>query len=128
MNYMRKWQPTPVFLPGKYHGQRSLVGYSPLDHKESDTTEQLSTHIGYVFTRWQGKNYNWMVSYLKRQRSNERTSKQNYNVNKHVPMRVSMRNVTMSNLPLSGSQVWRKWKEISKVTSDWLFPIIPASF
>ena len=43
MNYMRTWQPTPVFLPGKYHGQRSLVGYSPLDHKESDTTEQLST-------------------------------------------------------------------------------------
>ena len=38
----RKWQPTPVFLPGKSHGQRSLVGYSPWGHKESDTTEQLS--------------------------------------------------------------------------------------
>ena len=34
-----KWQPTPVFLPGKSHGQRSLVGYSPWGHKESDTTE-----------------------------------------------------------------------------------------
>ena len=34
----RKWQPTPVFLPGKFHGQRSLVGYSPWGHKESDTT------------------------------------------------------------------------------------------
>ena len=33
-----KWQPTPVFLPGKSHGQRSLAGYSPLGHKESDTT------------------------------------------------------------------------------------------
>ena len=32
-------QPTPVFLPGEYHGQRSLVGYSPGGHKESDTTE-----------------------------------------------------------------------------------------
>ena len=31
----RKWQPTPVFLHGKFHGQRSLVGYSPWDHKES---------------------------------------------------------------------------------------------
>ena len=40
----RKWQPTLVFLPGKVHGQRSLVGYSPRGHKESDTTEQ-STHI-----------------------------------------------------------------------------------
>ena len=31
--WRRKWQPTPVFLPGKSHGQRSLVGYSPWDHK-----------------------------------------------------------------------------------------------
>ena len=37
--WKRKWQPTPVLLPGKYHGQRSLVGYSPWGHKESDTTE-----------------------------------------------------------------------------------------
>ena len=36
-----KWQPTPVFLPGKSHGQRSLVGYSPQGRKESDKTEQL---------------------------------------------------------------------------------------
>ena len=35
------WQPTPVFLPGKFHGLRSLVGYSPWGCKESDTTEQL---------------------------------------------------------------------------------------
>ena len=34
-----KWQPTPVFLPGEAHGQRSLVGYSPWAHKESDMTE-----------------------------------------------------------------------------------------
>ena len=33
------WQPIPVFLPEKSHGQRGLVGYSPLGHKESDTTE-----------------------------------------------------------------------------------------
>ena len=36
-----KWQPTPVLLPEKFHGLRSLVGYSPWGHKESDTTEQL---------------------------------------------------------------------------------------
>ena len=34
----RKWQPTPVFLPGKSHGQRSLIGYSPWGRKESDMT------------------------------------------------------------------------------------------
>ena len=44
--WRRKWQPTPVFLPGKFHGQRSLVVYSPWGRKESDTTEQL--HIHYV--------------------------------------------------------------------------------
>ena len=34
-----KWQPTPVFLPGESHGQRSLAGYSPQRRKESDMTE-----------------------------------------------------------------------------------------
>ena len=34
----REWQPTPVFLPEKSHGQRSLVGYSPWGHKESEMT------------------------------------------------------------------------------------------
>ena len=37
--WWRKWQPTPVFLPGKSHGQRSPAGYSPRSHKESDTTK-----------------------------------------------------------------------------------------
>ena len=36
-----KWQPTPVLLPGKSHGQRSLIGYSPWGHKELDMTEWL---------------------------------------------------------------------------------------
>ena len=37
--WKRAWQPTPGFLPGESHGQRSLMGYSPSGHKESDTTE-----------------------------------------------------------------------------------------
>ena len=41
--WRRAWQPTPVFLPEESHGQRSLVGYSPWTHKESDTTEWLRT-------------------------------------------------------------------------------------
>ena len=39
-----KWQPTPVFLPGESHGQRSLESYSPWGHKELDTTEQLNNN------------------------------------------------------------------------------------
>ena len=46
--WYRKWQPSPVFLPGESHRQRSLVGYSPWGHKELDTTEQLSS-------RWRKK-------------------------------------------------------------------------
>ena len=41
MPWRRKWQPTPVFLPGKSHGWWSLVGYCPWGCKESDITEQL---------------------------------------------------------------------------------------
>ena len=44
MHWGRKWQPTPVFLPGKFHGPRGLVVYSPWGDKESDTAEQLITH------------------------------------------------------------------------------------
>ena len=44
-----KWQPTPVFLPGKSHGWRSLAGYSPWGHKESDRTEQLHFFLSFFF-------------------------------------------------------------------------------
>ena len=42
--WRRKWQPTPVLLPGKSHGWRILVGYSSWDCKESDMTERLHFH------------------------------------------------------------------------------------
>ena len=41
----RQWHPTPVLLPGKSHGWRSLVGYSPWGRKELDTTERLHFHF-----------------------------------------------------------------------------------
>ena len=41
----RQWHPTPVLLPGKSHGRRSLVGCSPWCRKESDTTERLHFHF-----------------------------------------------------------------------------------
>ena len=46
--WRRQWHPTPVLLPGKSHGQRSVVGYSPWCHKESDMTERLH------YTTYQG--------------------------------------------------------------------------
>ena len=57
------WQPTLVFLPGEFHGQRSLVGHSPRGPKESDTTEQLSTtHELFDVTKFSSANtYNGIV-------------------------------------------------------------------
>ena len=43
--WRRQWHPTPVLLPGKSHGWRSLVGCSPWGRHESDTTEQLHFHF-----------------------------------------------------------------------------------
>ena len=43
--WRRRWHPTPVLLPGKSHGWRSLVGCSPCGRKESDTTERLLFHF-----------------------------------------------------------------------------------
>ena len=73
--WRRKWQPTPVLLPGKSHGQRSLVGYSPWGHQESDTTERLRSsfhHVAYfnrmVFSRvwhaWEIQPKNWKLNYF----------------------------------------------------------------
>ena len=50
MRQRRQWQPTPVLLPGKSHGRRSLVGYSPWGCKESDRTERLHFHFQF-FTK-----------------------------------------------------------------------------
>ena len=48
ISWRRIWQPTPVFLPGEAHGQRSLSGHSPWGYKESDTTEVSYTQHNYT--------------------------------------------------------------------------------
>ena len=49
----KEWQSTPVFLPGKSHGWRSLIGYSPWGRKESDATERLRfTNSTVCFCEW----------------------------------------------------------------------------
>ena len=51
--WRKEWQLTPVFLPGEFYGQRSLVGYSPWGHRESGMTEQL-TLTSLHSTSWPG--------------------------------------------------------------------------
>ena len=43
--WRKEWQLTPVFLPGEFHGQRNLVGYSPWNCKELDMTERLTLSL-----------------------------------------------------------------------------------
>ena len=50
--WRRAWQPTPVFWPGEFHGQRSLVRYSSWGPRESDRTERLTVSFTTVFTMW----------------------------------------------------------------------------
>ena len=59
--WKRKWQPTPVFLPGKSHGQRRLAGYSPWGCKEMDTTLRLDNKGSRRHSRDQA---NWSVDNL----------------------------------------------------------------
>ena len=49
--WRKAWQPTPVFLPGECHRQRSLSAYIPWGCKQSDTTKLLSTHTATVLVR-----------------------------------------------------------------------------
>ena len=48
VRWSRKWQPTPLFLPGKFHGQRRVASYSPCGRKESYTTERFKQQLPVV--------------------------------------------------------------------------------
>ena len=50
--WSRKWQPSPVFLPGKFRGQRSPAGYTLCGHKQSKKSKQLSTHTCICMSEW----------------------------------------------------------------------------
>ena len=61
--WRRERLPTPAFLPGGFHGQRSLAGYSPWGTKESDTTEQLALSLSLL--RAKITHFNLLLCYLK---------------------------------------------------------------
>ena len=65
--WRRQWQPTPVLLPGKSHGQKSLVGCSAWGHEESDTTERLHFHFSLSCTG-EGNGSPLQCSYLENPR------------------------------------------------------------
>ena len=55
MPWKREWLPIPVFLPGEFHGERSLVGYSPWGCKELDMTEWSDQHFHFFTSRLDGR-------------------------------------------------------------------------
>ena len=70
ISWRRKWQPTPVFLPGESHAQRSLAGYSPWGHKELTWLKWLNTHPGLCsiqlslrFLKSSQRTWNWKSSW-----------------------------------------------------------------
>ena len=83
----REWQPTPVFLLENLHGQRSLAGYSPWGHRESDTTERLSStqcvyicvcvcvcvsslYISSLYILWGQNFWEWKIEVISRRMEN----------------------------------------------------------
>ena len=62
--WRRKWQPTPVFLPGGYHEQRSLVDYSPWGRRELYTTKQLAYIYLYIYEWTEWARLYWGSGYL----------------------------------------------------------------
>ena len=56
--WRRKWQPTPVFLPGEYHGQKNMVDYNPWVCTELETTEATKQHTKY-HTIWNRDSFNF---------------------------------------------------------------------
>ena len=63
--WKREWLPTPVFLPGEFHGQRSLEGYSPWDRKETQLRDRDSLTKTLTDTSLK-KIYRWQVSIWKK--------------------------------------------------------------
>ena len=63
--WRRDWQSTAVFLAGEFHGQRTLAGYSPWGHKESDMTEQLTLLLHtYVVLTWVPQRRAWEKDFI----------------------------------------------------------------
>ena len=90
----RKWQPTPIFLPGKLYEQRSLVGYSSWNCKELDATGQLSTHA------FKYMNTHVHSSIIDSSQKAEATKMSNKGYSSHKNKSVQFRSVTQSCLTL----------------------------
>ena len=78
--WSRAWQPTPLFLPGESHGQRSLAGCSPWDHNESVTTERPHTHTNaYTHNVHKATSVDWKLRHREREKEQSEGAQQELN-------------------------------------------------
>ena len=117
IHWRRKWQLTPVFLPGEFHGQRSLAAYSLCSHTESDTTELLGTYI--QSSLW----YFWAFHPLLQQPERKSAGSPSF-VNIHLTNISVLCNISLSHE--AGMDLWWKILELidlcelrSKTTQKW---------
>ena len=101
IEHIIQWQPTPVLLLGKSHGQRSIVGYSPWRRKESDTTEQI--HFTSLSEGWASWAKEWSKTMLC-QPTSQKKKKKSWEEKKLFPHILSRSSLRMNSVsPL-------KWK------------------
>ena len=84
--WSRKWQPTSVFLPGKFHGQRSLDSYSPWGHKLSDRTEPVCacarTHT-HTHTHTHVHTYRTLIVIFQKDMGGQQVHEMEFSITKH---------------------------------------------
>ena len=118
MPWRRKWQPTPVTLPRKSHGQRSLAGCSPWDHKESDTTEQTHFHWDKTGTiigkQWYKKiqliGNLWIIIFLRITFAHSHTQKLHMCNNDIICMKIT----EYHSLVMTETLLWLQLKELTR--------------
>ena len=111
--WRREWQPTPVFLPGEFHGQRSLVNYSPWDCKESDTTEWL--------TLWELKNWCFWTVVLEKTLDSPLDCKEIQPVNPKGNQSWILRTVAEAETPILWPPNMKNWliEKVPDAGKDW---------
>ena len=91
--WSRKWQPMPVLLPGKHHGQRSLAGHSPWDCSESDMTTWKSAHTHVDMIHTNSSNFSDQVHLFPYSRSNIKNILESFNKPNYFSMLLIKKNI-----------------------------------
>ena len=116
----RQWHPTPVLLPGKSHGWRSLVGCSPWGREESDTTERLDFHFS-LSCIGEGNGNPLQCSCLENPRDRGAWWAAVYGV---AQSRTRLKRLSSSSSSKWSSTIWNAFESRGVPPSEWKYPPI----